>query len=238
MKLLVFKTKKEAVKKAADILCKLVGKKPDAVLGLATGGTMIPFYRELVKLYRKGKIDFSKVKTFNIDEFAGLKQRDRNSYHYYMNKYLFSKVNIQKSKIHFPSASGNEYDKQIKKAHGLDLCMLGIGENGHIAFNEPGSSFKSSTRKIKLTENTRQVDSRFFKSLSDVPRAAYTAGIKTILNSKKIILLAFGPKKADAIAKTVRGKISEAVPASALHKHKDASVIIDSRAAARLQNKN
>jgi glucosamine-6-phosphate deaminase len=234
MKVIIGKNKKESVKRASQIICEIVSKKPNAVIGFATGGTMIPFYKELVKLYKKGKVDFSKVKAFNIDEFAELKNSDVNSYHYYMNKYFFSKVNVKRSNIHFPSASGKEYDKEIKKVGGLDICMLGIGENGHIGFNEPGSSFNSQTRIITLTENTRQVDSRFFKDKSRVPHHAYSIGIKTILSAKKIILLSFGDKKADAIYKSLKGKISEKVPASALRKHKDATFIIDKKSAKKL----
>ena len=234
MKLIITKSEKEGVKEAVSVFKEIVRKKPNAVIGFATGGTMIPFYKELAKEYRKKRIDFSKIRGFNIDEFAELPPEDKNSYHYYMNTNFLGKVNLRKENMHFPSGSGKKYDAEIKKAGGMDLCMLGIGENGHIAFNEPGSSFASSTRTIKLTENTRKVDSRFFRDKSRVPHHAYTAGIKTIMGARKIILLAFGEKKADAVEKSVREKVSEKVPASILRKHKDALFIIDREAAGKL----
>lgn len=233
MKILKFRDKKEAIEKASTIIIDLIKKNPKAVLGLATGGTMVPLYKKIAKEYKKQNLDFSKLKTFNLDEYAGIKDplTNRNSYHYYMDKNIFSKVNIQKRNINFPSASEPDYDKQIKRVGGLDLCLLGIGRNGHIAFNEPGSSFKSITRKVKLTDNTIKANSRFFRSTKQVPREAYTMGISTILKSKKIILLAFGNKKAKAIKKVVKEKVSKRVPASILHKHNNTTLILDSRAA-------
>ena len=231
MNLIVTKNKKDAIKKAAKIILDLIQKKPNAVLGLATGSTMIPLYKELIKLYNKKKIDFSKVKTFNLDEYSGIKPSNKNSYHYYMNHNFFNKININRNHIHFPTGNGKSYDSKIKKAGGLDLCVLGIGRNGHIAFDEPGSSFKSVTRKVKLSEDTRKVNSRFFKNENQVPHFAYTMGIQTILNSKKIILLAFGNKKSDAIARAVKDKITEQIPASILRRHKYATIIIDKNAA-------
>lgn len=229
MKLIITSNKKEAVKKAVSIISELIKKKPNAVLGLATGKTMIPLYKKLVKLYKNKKIDFSKIRTFNLDEYAGLKPTDKESYHYYMNKYFFNKININKSNTHFPSSNGKKYEQEIKKVKGIDLCLLGIGQNAHIAFNEPGSSFRSTTRKIKLTKQTRKINSKFFLSAKEVPRYAYTMGIKTIMNSKKIILLAFGKKKSDAITNSIKAKITEEVPASILRKHKDAIFIIDKK---------
>lgn len=206
--------KKEAVKKTALIVKRLIDKKPNAVLGLAAGFTMIHLYREIARLYKKGKIDFSKVRSFNLDEYVNNKE-----FHKYMNKHLFSKINIKKENTHFPSFSGAKYDKEIKKSGGIDLCLLGLGKNAHIAFNEPGSSFKSATRKIRVVSNNRK---------------AYTMGIKTIMNSRKIILLAFGTQKADAVAKSLKEKISEDIPASVLRKHKDATFILDKSAAGKL----
>lgn len=238
MRVIIFKDKKEAVEKASSIILNEAAKNPDSVLGLATGGTMIPLYKKLAKEYKKRRVDFSRLKTFNLDEYSGLKPGDKHSYHYYMDKNFFSKVNIPKKSIHFPSsgASGSDYEKQIKKFGGLDICLLGLGRNGHIAFNEPGSSFKSCTRKVRLTDNTIKANSRFFRNAKQVPREAYTMGISTILKSKKIILLAFGNKKAEAVKQAVEGKISERVPASALRLHKNSILILDSRAAARLSD--
>lgn len=215
----IITSKKEAVKKAASILLEVVKRKQNAVLGLATGSTMIPLYKELVKLYKKGEIDFSKVRTFNLDEYADSSPGNKKSFHYYMDKHLFSKVNIKKEYIHFPSSNGIKYEKQIKKSGGIDLCLLGLGKNAHIAFNEPGSSFQSTTRKVKVASDKRE---------------AYSMGIKTIMSSKKIVLIAFGAKKANVVAKSLRGKISEDVPASILRKHKDTTFILDKKAAGKL----
>ncbi|MDD5700037.1 MAG: glucosamine-6-phosphate deaminase [Candidatus Nanoarchaeia archaeon] len=213
MKVIIAKSRKEAVKRAASIFLGAVKRKPHAVLGLATGSTMIPLYRKLVQLYKKGEIDFSKIKTFNLDEYTRSK-----IFHKYMNKHLFSKVNIKKQNAHFPSSNTKDYENEIKKAGGIDLCILGIGKNGHIAFNEPGSSFQSITRKV-ITADSRH---------------AYSIGIKTIMSSKKIILLAFGKEKANAVFKSLRGDVTEDVPASVLRKHKDAAFILDKAAASKL----
>lgn len=173
MKQIITKSKKEAVEKTAQIISELIKKKPEAVLQLATGSTMIPLYNELVRLYRKGEIDFSKISTFNLDEYAGLKFNDKESYHYYMNKYLFDRVNIQKCNTHFPSSNREEYEAEIDRHGGVDLAILGIGVNDHIAFNEPGSSFDSKTREVKLSETTLKVNSRLFPKIRKVPREAY-----------------------------------------------------------------
>jgi len=211
----IIANKKEAVKKAASIVKRLIDKKPNAVLGLASGSTMIHLYREIVRLYKKEEIDFSKVRTFNLDEYV-TRHDNKYNFHNYMNKNLFSKVNIKSENTHFPSSDGARYDKEIKKLGGIDLCLLGLGKNAHIAFNEPGSSFQSTTRKVVVVENKKH---------------AYSMGIKTIMSSKKIILIAFGAKKSNAVAKSLKEKISKDVPASILRKHKDATFILDKKAA-------
>lgn len=231
MKLIISNDKKDAIKKTAAIISELIKNKPNAVLGLATGSTMIPLYKELVRLYKKGEINFYDVRTFNFDEYANIPFNDKESYHYYMNKNLFNKVNIQKHQTYFPSSNGEEYEKEIKNAGGIDLSILGIGENGHIAFNEPGSSFESGTREVRLSESTLNANSRLFPVIKKTPREAYTVGIKTIMKSKRIILLAFGEKKADAISKTINGSINEKTPASILRKHKNSTFIVDKKAA-------
>lgn len=234
MKLIITKDKKEAVKKAAEIISNLIIKKPDSVLQLATGSTMIPLYNELVRLYKKGKINFSKISTFNLDEYTGLKFNDKESYHYYMNKYLFNKVNIQKCNTYFPSSNKKEYEKEMNKLGGIDLTILGIGINDHIAFNEPGSSFKSTTRKVRLSEATLKANSKLFPTINKIPKEAYTVGIKTIMKSKKIILLAFGLKKSEAVRKALKEPIKEEIPASILRKHNNATFIIDKEASKKL----
>ncbi len=228
MKVIILKDKKQASSKVEKIVSDLVKKNPSAVLGLATGKTMIPLYKNLIKQ----NLDFSKVKTFNLDEYVGLKTTNRKSFHYFMNKHLFSKININKKNIHFPGANFKKYEKEIKKEK-IDLQILGIGRNGHIGFNEPGSSFKSITRKVRLTKNTTFVNKLFGMS----PKYAFTMGIKTITSSKKIILVAFGNKKADAISKALEGKINEEIPASILRKHKDVTFVLDKDAASKLKNK-
>lgn len=216
MEIIIVRNKKEMAKKAALIIFDVIKTKPNAVLELATGKTMIPVYKELIKLYKGKKIDFSQVSTFNLDEFAHIPFNNPKSYHYYMSKNLFNKVNIKKYNTHFPTAKGKEYENEIAKSGGIDLSLLGIGENGHIAFNEPGSSFKSKTREVKI------------------PRDVYTVGIGTIMKAKKIVLLASGVRKANAIHDTIKGLITEKLPASILRKHKNAILIVDKKAAKRL----
>ena len=234
MRLIITKNKGEAIRKAASIISDLIKRKPNAVLELATGSTMVLLYKELVKLYKKGEIDFSQVITFNLDEYADIPFNDPESYHYYMNKYLFDKVNIKKHNTHFPSYHGKQYEKEIKEVGGIDLGILGIGVNGHIAFNEPGSLFKSETREIKLSEDTIKANSRLFPKIKKVPKDAYTVGIETIIKSRKIILIAFDSKKAEAIANAVKGPITEKSPASILRKHKNSIFILDKKAAEKL----
>lgn len=228
MKIIVLENKRQVSEKAAKIVSDLINKNQNSILGLATGKTMIPFYKNLTKK----KLDFSKVKTFNLDEYVGLNSGNKKSFHYFMNKHFFNKINISKKNIHFPTSNFQKYEKEIKKEK-IDLQILGIGRNGHIGFNEPGSSVKSSTRKIKLSKETTSIN-RFFGRSS---KYAFTMGIKTIMSSKKIVLLAFGKEKADAISKAIEGKIISKVPASFLRKHKDVTFILDKKAAKKLKNK-
>ncbi len=232
MNLIIAKNPKEAVERASEIILRVIKKNPKAVLGLATGKTMIPLYKNLVKLHRKRRVDFSKVTVFNLDEFADLDDNDPISYHYYMQNRFFKKVRIKKEQTHFPSEEGNKYDRQIKKAGGMDLCILGLGRNAHIGFNEPGSSFKSKTREVKLTDETQEVDSKGLHKT--VPEYAFTMGLKTIMDARKIMLLAFGEVKAKAVSKALKGPISTDAPASILQKHKDTIFIFDKEAGARL----
>jgi glucosamine-6-phosphate deaminase len=220
MKLLKFQSKIQASKAAANLIAQQIKKKPNSILGLATGNTMIPIYRELVKL----KPDFSKIKTFNLDEY-----QNSQEYHNFMNKHLFNKVNIKSSNINFPINSS--YDNQIKKSGGIDLSVLGLGRNAHIAFNEPGTKFSSKTHITNLSEETRKVNKTKHKK-------AITMGISTILKSKKILLIATGSQKAKAIQQTLKGKITEDVPATALRKHKNAMMILDKEASKLLHNKS
>lgn len=214
-KVLIFSTKKEAVSYAVDLIVKQVKSKPSSVLGLATGKTMIPFY----DLLSSKKLNFSKVQTFNLDKYIDGKKRYRR----FMDEYLFDKINIKKENTYFPT---DNYEQELKR---IDLQILGIGRNGHIAFNEPGSLFKSKTRKVKLSAQTVRVN----KS----PAYALTMGIGTILKAKKIILLAFGEHKSKAVAKAINGPRTTKVPASALQSHGNVLFILDKQAAQSL-NKN
>ena len=229
-----FKDKKEASKFISDIFAEQIKNKNDSVLGLATGSTPELVYEFL----SKEKLDFSNIKSFNLDEYVGLKKElEDQSYRYFMNLHLFDKVNINKDNTFFPINSNEDckegkkfkaYDKQIKKAGGIDLQILGIGNNGHIAFNEPGSSIKSITRCISLTEDTIKANSRFFKSIDEVPTKAVSMGIKSILQSKKIILAAFGDNKKEALNKLINAKsFDQNWPCTALHDHPNVIVVTD-----------
>jgi glucosamine-6-phosphate deaminase len=216
---------RELSKRVAEIVIDEAIKKPDLVLGLATGSTPLGLYRLLVKSFKKGKVDFSKVKTFNLDEYCGLKKSDKQSYHFFMNKNLFSEININKKNIHILNGDAKNkkkecanYEKEIKKAGGIDLQILGIGANGHIAFNEPGSLLNSRTRLIKLDRQTKKDNARFFGSEKQVPEFAFTMGINTILKAKKIILLATKTKKG-IVRRALKEKISSQIPASFLRLH-------------------
>lgn len=227
MKTIILPSKKKVAETVADLIQEKIKKKPNLVLGLATGGTMMPLYKEL----RKRKIDWSKVKTFNLDEYVGIKKK-KDSYHYFMDKYLFSKINIKRKNTHFPK--NKDYDSEIRKAGGIDLQILGIGVNDHIGFNEPRSSFTSKTRVVNLSDETRRSNSRFFQSLNSVPKKAITMGISTILKAKEIYLIATGRKKALAIQKAVECKPNEKIPATALKKHKRVSFFLDKKASGKL----
>jgi glucosamine-6-phosphate deaminase len=236
MLIIVTKDYKEMSKRAAELVALELNKKPEFNLGLATGSTPVGMYEELVKLYKKKKIDFSKVNAFMLDEYFGISKKDKNSYYYYTHNKILNYVNIKKLNFHVidsetknPKKFCKEYDKLIRKNH-LDLQILGVGVNGHIGFNEPGSRRHSKTRLIKLTEDTRKINSRFFKNVNEVPKYAFSQGIGTILKAKKIILLADGKNKAIAIRNLVKGKVGKKWPVSFLRKHKNLIVILDKEA--------
>lgn len=195
-------------------------------------------YERLVEMYREEKVDFSQVTTFNLDEYVGLGPNHPQSYHYYMYDNLFNHANFKEKKIHIPNGEADDleeecekYEKAIEKAGGIDLQLLGIGENGHIAFNEPECSFDSRTRVVKLSEKTREDNARFFESKSDVPKRAISMGIGTITKVDEISLIASGKRKADAVARAVEGPINEDVPASVLQRHPNCKFVIDEPAA-------
>ncbi|MCB2355075.1 glucosamine-6-phosphate deaminase [Clostridium estertheticum] len=241
MRIIVVDNYGEMSKKAALMITSQVMLKPDSVLGLATGDTPLGMYEELVKLYNKKEVDFKEVRTFNLDEYYGLDPENPQSYYSFMNKNLFDKVDISKNNINMPDGMVKDvndfcllYENKIKTLGGIDMQVLGIGGNGHIGFNEPNVNFEAQTHLVNLDEQTIEANSRFFKSIEEVPVKAISMGIKTIMNSKKIILLANGLNKAEAIAKAVNGKINPSIPASILQLHNDVTIIIDKEAASLL----
>jgi len=240
----VVRGEQEVARRAADLVVAEMRQHANPVLGLATGSTPIPLYRELIRRHREEGLDFSTCITFNLDEYVGLGPDHPQSYRRFMNEHLFNHININPKNTHVPDGTitdldaierfCQEYERQIKDVGGIDLQILGIGANGHIGFNEPGSSLGSLTRIKTLTTKTRRDNARFFGSLDQVPRYAITMGIGTILNARKVLLLATGKNKADAVAAALEGPVSSACPASALQLHRYATFVLDEDAAAKL----
>ncbi len=229
---------KEIAKMAAQRYVHLINNKPNAILGGATGSTPIPLYKELIKQYKAGHVSFKNVKSFNLDEYVGLEGTHDQSYRYFMNHQLFNHIDIDIENTHVPSGidtkNPSRYDDEIKAAGGVDLQLLGIGVDGHIGFNEPGTKFDSLTHVVKLEQNTREVNSRFFKSIDEVPTHAVTMGIKTVMNARSIILIATGKSKADIVKAFIEGPVTTKVPASILQLHPFVEVYLDEEAAAKL----
>lgn len=237
MKIIKAKDYKDMSRKAANILSAQVILKPDSVLGLATGSTPIGMYKQLIDWYRKGDIDFSKVSTFNLDEYVGLDDSHPQSYRKFMQDNFFNDVNINSDNIYIPNGIANNYDcecrnyeNRIALAGGIDLQVLGIGHNGHIGFNEPKEHFERDTHIVCLKYETRKANSRFFGKLDDVPRHAISMGMGIIMKAKRIILLASGERKAEILHKSMYGKIDPYVPASILQLHPDITVVADENA--------
>ena len=241
MKTVICKNMETASRLAADLVCDQIEKKPNSVLLLATGSSPLRMYELLAEKVKAGQASLAEVKTFNLDEYFGIDKKNPQSYHSYMWNNFFSKIDIKKENVEIPETNPKderkfckEYEKKIKKA-GIDLAVLGIGRNGHIAFNEPGTSFESETHAAELTAATAKANSRFFKSEKEVPKKAITVGLKTIMGAKEIVLLAFGKQKAKAVGDAVEGKVTKEVPASVLQKHKNAIFILDREAASMLR---
>ena len=218
----------------------ILAAKPDAVLGFATGSTPLDLYAELARLCSEKVLSFSKVSTFNLDEYLGLDGTHDQSYRYFMNKNLFEKIDIDINRTRVPSGVNTDpelaakYDKDIENAGGIDLQLLGLGNNGHIGFNEPGTPFGSVTHIVELTDSTRQANKRFFNSIDEVPTHSVTMGIKTVMNAKAIILMALGKGKADIVKKFITGEVTPEVPASVLQLHPNVEVYLDFEAASLL----
>ncbi len=237
MKLIVCNDYDEVSKKAAEIVAELVKSKPDCVLGLPTGSTPIGTYKNLSAMYKNGELDFSKVKSVNLDEYYPISPENDQSYRYFMNTNLFNNINIDKDNTHVPNGSAKDtdvecenYEKMIDSLGGIDLQLLGIGRNGHIGFNEPGDFLYPLTHLTGLTADTINANARFFASEDDVPKHALTMGMGTILNARRILFIATGKEKKNAVKKMLEGKIDTSCPASLLCIHKDVTIICDKAA--------
>lgn len=242
MKVLICADRDAAIERAKGIIIDHIKTHPKTVLGLATGGTMVPLYEQLVKAYQAGAVSFAGVTTFNLDEYVGIKPEHPCSYHTYMRDILFQHIDIDPSHTHLPhgmpqslEAEAEDYEAKISAAGGISLQLLGIGKNGHIGFNEPSSSLASRTRVKTLTESTRAANRQYFPENEETPRFALTMGIGTILDAHECLLIATGADKAQAVAEMIEGPVSAACPASALQFHRHATIITDREAASQLR---
>jgi glucosamine-6-phosphate deaminase len=236
----------ELSREAARIVANIVRINPDATLGLATGSTMLAMYKELVRLHKEQGLDFSKVVTFNLDEYLGLAADHPQSFHWFMQKNFFAHVNANPANVQIPDGTVSSdyedyclgYERAIRAAGGIELQVLGIGRNGHIGFNEPTSSFASRTRLKVLTNETIEDNRKFFSAGEEVPQCAVTMGIGTILEARKILILATGEAKAEAVAQAIEGPITASVTASCLQLHPDVTFVIDEAAGLQLKQRD
>ena len=231
------KNYKDMSRKAANIISAQVIMKPNCTLGLATGSTPLGIYDQLTEWYKKGDLDFSTVHSVNLDEYRGLPKENDQSYYYFMHKNLFDRVNIRSENTNVPNGMEPDaekecrrYEKLIADLGGIDLQLLGLGHNGHIGFNEPGEAFEKETHCVDLQERTIEANKRFFDSADEVPRQAYTMGIKTIMQAKKILVAVSGEDKAEIVKKAFFGPVTPTVPASILQMHNDVTVVADEAA--------
>lgn len=241
MKIYKAKDYKDMSRKAANIISAQMIMKPNCVLGLATGSTPIGTYDQLVEWYNKGDLDFSEVTTVNLDEYKGLPRTNDQSYYYFMHQHLFDRVNIDPERTNVPNGMEPDaekecgrYEELIRSLGGVDLQLLGLGHNGHIGFNEPGEAFEKETHCVDLTESTIEANKRFFASVDDVPKQAYTMGIKTIMQAKKILIVVNGENKADIVERAFFGPVTPEVPASILQLHNDVTLVGDEAALAKI----
>lgn len=242
MKIIIHSNYDEISRAAAAEVADALNAKPNAVLGLATGSTPLGLYKELIRMHKEEGLDFSRVTTFNLDEYVGLSANHPQSYHYFMHENFFKHVNIPPQNIYIPSGTTSNYkafcawyEARIEERGGIDVQILGIGSDGHIAFNEPSSSLSSRTRLKTLAKQTIDDNARFFEKAGDVPVYAITMGVGTILESRHLLLLASGANKADAVAKMIEGPVTAMITASALQLHRSANVYIDTSAASQLR---
>ena len=241
MKIIVAKDYEEMSRKAGNLFASQLILKNNAVIGLATGSSPVGMYRELIQTYQAGDIDFDEVVSFNLDEYIGLTPDNEQSYYYFMRKNLFDHINIRPENIHIPSGiavnmtiAAQGYDKMIEEAGGIDIQVLGIGNNGHIGFNEPDVKFEARTHIVELEPETIEANSRFFDSIDQVPTQAISMGIKNIMQSRKIVLIASGEGKAKVVQAMIEGPITPELPASVLQLHPDVTIILDEAAASLL----
>ena len=240
----IYKAKdyEEMSRKAAGIVSAQIIMKPDCVLGLATGSTPVGLYKQLIEWYRNGDLDFSGVRTVNLDEYKGISRENDQSYYYFMHQHLFDRVNIDPERTNVPNGMEPDaekecgrYEELIRSLGGVDLQLLGLGHNGHIGFNEPGEAFEKETHCVDLTESTIEANKRFFASADDVPKQAYTMGIKTIMQAKKILIVVNGENKADIVERAFFGPVTPEVPASILQLHNDVTLVGDEAALAKIE---
>ena len=242
MEVFIHQKYEELSQAAAKVVADVINSKPDTVLGLATGSTPLGLYKELIRMHKEEGLDFSHVATFNLDEYVGLPPGHSQSYHYFMHENLFKDINIEPQNIHIPSGTTNNYEafcewyeQRIEQCGGIDVQVLGIGSDGHIAFNEPGSSLGSRTRIKTLSKETIEDNARFFKKKEEVPIYAITMGVGTVLEARKLALVANGANKAKAIADAIEGPVSCMCTASVLQLHSDSSLFLDNEAASKLK---
>ncbi|KIY22761.1 MULTISPECIES: glucosamine-6-phosphate deaminase [Mesobacillus] len=234
MKMITAKDYSNMSEKAAAYLLDKIKQAPDLTLGLATGGTPIETYKCLVQDHKKNNTTYQHITTFNLDEYIGVKAEDPNSYYHYMKEHLFDHVDIPKQQINIPNGMASdleqeckEYEQKIADRGGIDLQLLGLGSNGHIGFNEPGTAFDSTTHVIELTQATREANARFFDKMEEVPKQAITMGIANIMKSREILLIVSGEKKSKALDRLLNGEIDPSFPASILKKHPNVTIIAD-----------
>ncbi|MFB4167819.1 glucosamine-6-phosphate deaminase [Virgibacillus sp. JSM 102003] len=241
MEIVKVKNYKEMSERACDLIVEKVNSLDNPVLGLATGSTPEGMYQQMINSYQRNEVSFTKTTTFNLDEYVGLSGNNFNSYRFYMNDKLFKHIDLPDNRAFLPNGDAEDLKKECRdyetlmyKAEYIDVQVLGLGLNGHIGFNEPGTAFDSRTHIVDLDETTRKANARFFDSLNDVPEKAITMGIETIMESKKILLLVSGEKKAEAVNRMINGETSEEFPASILQKHGNVTLIADEEALSKL----
>jgi len=242
MRIVIAKDYEEMSGKAAKILAGQIFLKPNSVIGLATGSTPVLMYKELIRLYQTDGLDFSETVSFNLDEYIGLPVDNINSYHHYMFDNLFDHINIKPENVFIPDGMAldverecMDFEEKIRAKGGIDLQVLGIGNNGHIGFNEPDVKFEATTHRVKLDEETIQANARFFDHIEEVPKYAISMGIKTIMHARKILLLVNGYGKAEALGRALYGGITPEIPASILQLHQDVTVVVDEECASQLK---